>query len=245
MSSPYDLFAWFYDRYWARPLLEWQSPAIETLLLAELEPGARVLDLCCGGGHLAQQLVASGYQVVGIDASSEMLQFARRNAPGASFMQADAARFTIAEPVDAVVSTFDSVNHLIEAAQLQGAFHCVYAALKSKGVFVFDVNTSGAYGDQWDESYSEVHPDHVFLLRGGFDQATRIGTTQITMFRLESTWTRADVEMRQRPWDMPELLPMLERAGFADITEHDPVRDLGMAGHYAVGRRYVRARKAR
>ena len=36
-----------------------------------------MLDLCCGTGLLAGELVARGYRVVGVDASEAMLALAR------------------------------------------------------------------------------------------------------------------------------------------------------------------------
>ena len=31
MNTPYDAFAWFYDRYWAPPFQEWEMPALDNL----------------------------------------------------------------------------------------------------------------------------------------------------------------------------------------------------------------------
>jgi SAM-dependent methyltransferase len=241
MTSPYDAFAWFYDRYWAAPMQQWQRPALERLLFTDLAPGAAILDLCCGTGKLAQELLLRGYAVTGIDSSPEMLVHARENAPDALFLPADAARFTLDSPVDATVSVFDSLNHLMEAEQLQLAFHNIHEALKPGGILVFDVNTAAAYGEQWDESAWEVQPDHAFFLRGGFDSKAQIGATSITMFRLEGSWQRSDVEMRQRPWELSEIEPMLQTAGFQDIRSYRAIEDLGMPGHFGIGRLYFRA----
>src|SRR5690242_557622 len=90
-SSPYDLFAWFYDRYWAMPHHQWQAPALEHLLFSKVRSGARILDLCCGSGHLAQELLSRGYSAIGLDSSGEMLRLAREKAPNAEFVEADAA----------------------------------------------------------------------------------------------------------------------------------------------------------
>lgn len=243
MSSPYDSFAWFYDRYWAEPLHEWQAPALEKLLFPALAQGGRVLDLCCGTGNLAQRLASRGYAVTGVDFSGEMLRFAREKVPEGVFLQADAAEFTLEQPVDAAVCAFDSVNHLTQADRLQLAFRNVHAALKPDGCFIFDINTGSAYGERWNLSACEVHPDHVFFLRGGFDPQARIGHTAITMFRLMEEWQRADVEMRQRPWEVAEIEPMLRSAGFTGITSYHAGEDLGMTGHYGIGRVYFRACK--
>lgn len=241
MESPYDAFAWFYDRYWAAPFQEWQSPALEKLLFADLPPGARVLDVCCGTGQLARRLSRHGYVVNGLDSSAEMLRVARASVPEAGFVHEDAVRFAVDEPFDAVVCTFDSLNHLLEPENVARALRSVHEALKPGGRFVFDVNTGKAYGEHWEASACRVEADHAFFLRGGFDAATRIGTTLITMFRLHGGWQRSDVEVLQRPWEIPEIEELLAGAGFSEIRSYRAMEDLGMNGHYGQGRVYFAA----
>jgi SAM-dependent methyltransferase len=243
VSSPFDSFAWFYDRYWAAPFEAWQRPALERVLYPYVKPSGRILDLCCGTGTLAQQLVARGYQITGVDSSDGMLQIARKNVPGGIFQHADASNFALNEPVDAAVCVFDSLNHLLDGPQLQRAFESVYAALNSGGCFAFDMNTEAAYGERWDQTFCEVQPDHAFFLRGGFDRQERIGYTKVTMFRLMGSWERSDVEMRQRPWEVGEIEPMLRSAGFSDVRAYRAFEDLEMTGHYGIGRVYFRACK--
>jgi SAM-dependent methyltransferase len=170
-----------------------------------------------------------------------MLRVAREKVPEAEFHNADAAKFALAHPVDAAVCAFDSLNHLTEAAKVELTFRNVFAGLKPGGSFVFDVNTLDAYGERWTQSACAVEPGHAFFLRGAFDAGERIGTTRITMFRLVNSWCRSDVEVRQRPWEIPEIRPMLRRAGFRDVTNYRAQEDLGMAGHYGIGRVYFRA----
>jgi SAM-dependent methyltransferase len=241
VSSPYDSFAWFYHRYWAAPIQEFQTPALEKLLFPGLAPGARILDLCCGTGLLSKRLAARGYEVIGLDSSEEMLRFARENVPEGRFFQADASDFTMEEQVDAAVCMFDSLNHVIQPDSLALAFRNVRAALRPGGRFVFDVNTEAAYGPTWDQSACEVALDHAFFLRGGFDRQTRIGTTKITMFRLLDSWQRSDVEVRQRPWEIPEIERMLTSAGFTGISNNRAFEQLGMKGHFGEGRVYFAA----
>ena len=241
MTSPYDSFAWFYDRYWAEPFHRWNLLALDRLLFPNLRPGCTIVDLCCGTGQLANSLIEHGYRVTGIDGSAEMLRYAKRNAPGASFLQSDAAEFICAAPVDAVVSCFDSFNHILDPARIQKLFGKARAALNPDGLFVFDVNTSEAYGEAWNRSACEVHPDDAFFLRGEFDTGTRRAVTCITMFRLTDSWQRSDIEVWQRPWDIPEIRHMLESAGFTRIEHFRTLQDFGIAGHYGTGRVYFRA----
>ncbi|MFP4551770.1 MAG: class I SAM-dependent methyltransferase, partial [Spirochaetales bacterium] len=72
-----------------------------------------LLDVACGTGQLASEFLANGYRVVGIDLSPHMVEIATRNnakaveSGQATFRVADAASFSIDEPVSYAVSTFD------------------------------------------------------------------------------------------------------------------------------------------
>ena len=43
-----------------------------------LQPQNKILDLCCGAGRYAIALAQKGYKVVGIDLSSNLIQFAQK-----------------------------------------------------------------------------------------------------------------------------------------------------------------------
>lgn len=75
-----------------------------------VEPAARVLDLGCGTGLVARELVKR-FDVVGVDFSAACLQLARRNAPEARYVQADITRLGIRPAtVDAVVAFYSLIH---------------------------------------------------------------------------------------------------------------------------------------
>lgn len=243
----YDALAWFYDRYWGRDFPRRALIALDHIALRELPPRARVLDLCCGTGHLAEILASRGLRVTGVDGSGEMLRFARERAPQARFIAADARSFEIADgekEFDLALSTFDSMNHIVEPRELAQTFRRVHRALREGGSFVFDVNTEEAYRREWGKSSAIVEADNVCIVRGGYDAQERLGHTQITMFRLlpDGQWRRGDVSIAQRCHDAAEIVSHLQDAGFARV---DAIRaeDAGMAGDLGVGRVFFRAFK--
>ncbi len=242
-SSPYDPFAWFYQRYWADGFSAWQMPALQTLLLQELPKGARVLDLCCGTGTLGAKLASLGFRVTGIDASGEMLRYARAASPEETWLHAKADQFEVPQPVAGAVCSFDSLNHLLEPEAVQSAMRHVGEALQPGGIFVFDINTDAAYGEQWDQTATVVEPDHAFFLRGAYDRVARRGRTEITMFRLLEQWERYDVTVPQRPWTPEEITSMLQQTGFREIRHFRAAEDLGLAGNFGLGRVYFHACK--
>jgi trans-aconitate 2-methyltransferase len=70
-------------------------------LIDLLQPraGERILDLGCGSGQLTAKIAEGGADVIGIDRSEEMMAEARRNFPSLKFDVADAANFTLDQPV--------------------------------------------------------------------------------------------------------------------------------------------------
>jgi SAM-dependent methyltransferase len=79
--------------------------------IGRLPGGARVLDLGCGPGIVAAELVRRS-RVVGVDLSIEQLRLARRRVPNASFVQADMTRLEIRDGSLDAVAAFWSIIHV-------------------------------------------------------------------------------------------------------------------------------------
>jgi SAM-dependent methyltransferase len=90
-TPEYDLAAGY--RLWSRTydaplrLFPVEEPAVRGLL-ADLRPG-RVLDAACGTGRHSVWLAARGHDVIGVDASPDMLAKAKAKLPDARFEQGD------------------------------------------------------------------------------------------------------------------------------------------------------------
>jgi SAM-dependent methyltransferase len=61
----------------------WEWERRRALLLAEAQPGERVLDLGCGAGRFGAALQDHGADPVGVEIAEAALERARRNVPGA------------------------------------------------------------------------------------------------------------------------------------------------------------------
>lgn len=67
-------------------------------------PAGDALDAACGTGRLTRRLLDRGHRVIGVDASAEMLDAARRRLDGAEFRTGDLRKLPVgAESVDLVV----------------------------------------------------------------------------------------------------------------------------------------------
>ena len=231
--SDYDSFAWIYNKHWGSMFLGKLIPAIEKLLLPHIPPDARILDLCCGTGQLANTLTERGYGITGVDGSDEMIRFARENAPGAEFIVEDARYFRLPGVYHAVVSAFDSLNHVMSLSDLAEVFRNTYNALVDGGVFMFDMNMEEAYRSEWKGSFGIVEDDHVCVVQSSYSTDEGIGKTmlpqwRITMLRLlDGEWQRSDLTLLQRCYSEQEILSALSDTGFVDIHPYDAERGLG------------------
>lgn len=104
----WDKAAAFYERYWQEQLVPAQRRLLE---LAELTPGARVLDVACGTGLVtfsAAEAVGSEGSVMASDLSDVMVAEVAEKARRASFGQVTAARMD-AEALQLPDGSFDVV----------------------------------------------------------------------------------------------------------------------------------------
>ncbi len=244
VPSQYDDFAWFYDTYWGTGPTSFSTrvlPVLERLILPHVRQGGHILDLCCGTGQLAQDLTAQGYTVTGVDGSAEMLKFARVRAPGVEFIHADARAFTLPSQFDAAVSLYDSLNHLMQAADLGATFANVRAALKRGGPFLCDFNMLDGFEARWRGSFGLATDNHALVYRSSFDAVNRVGRAAVAMFRLQnSVWRRTDLILHQRCYAEEEIIGALRAAGFTELAAFDAERDLGMQDN--VGRSFFLGR---
>jgi len=116
-------------------------------ITARLAPGAKtILELGCGGGKHAVELVRMGFSVHGIDRSREMLADARERIKSLAGDQAgrltveegDVRTFKTDRRFDAVVSLFHVVSYQPTDDDLRATFATAAEHLDPGGLFLFD-----------------------------------------------------------------------------------------------------------
>jgi SAM-dependent methyltransferase len=230
----YDRFAPIYDIYF-RAFSRRVFPVIERLCLAGLAGGADVLDVCCGAGGLAALLVQRGFNVTGIDGSADMLRIARLNAPGAQFLLADVREFCLPLRFDVAISTFDSINHILDERGLEATFRNVFTTLRPDSRFVFDMNMDEGYLLRWQGIMHGIHDGREFEIQAVYSPETRLARNIVK-------WSEGAIEepsemvFTERGYTEEEVRSALSRAGFSEIKVYDGHRHLGMAGE--IGRAF-------
>ena len=140
-ADPYARLAGVYDEIVVDPCHGLWAAFLDELWAADATGVHTVLDVCCGTGLLASELIALGYRVAGVDASAAMLARARRLlGPDAVLVRGTLPNLTIDAIFDAAVSTFDGLNYLT-LTELRSTLVALADRIRPDGWLVFDVHT--------------------------------------------------------------------------------------------------------
>lgn len=141
----YGGFSAFYDTLMGHAAYEERGEYLLSLFSRFGAVPDSLLDLACGTGRMTRFLAAKGIDMVGIDASPEMLCRARdesivQNADILWICQ-DLRELDLYGTAGGAVSTYDSFNHLTSLDDITQFFHRLHFFIEPGGLFVFDANT--------------------------------------------------------------------------------------------------------
>ena len=118
------------------------APGILNVLVRSGITEGRIVDLGCGSGIWAKELVNSGYDVVGVDISPAMIEIARRRVPEATFQVKSFLQLRL-PACRAVTALGEVFNYLFDKNNsldsLRRLFRKVFEAIAPQGIFIFDV----------------------------------------------------------------------------------------------------------
>ncbi len=219
----YDALAPAYDALTeAYPYALWLGRLVE---LAEAHglAGRRALDLACGTGSSFLPLLDRGFSVTAADVSPAMCEQARRKADGAArVVEADLRALPALGEFDLVTCIDDSINYLLDPAEVALAFAGVRAQLAPDGLFVFDVNTLRTHRETFSSAWTVDTGEHVIVWNGtGADDLTSGGVTEATVDTFsacDGLWRRSTARHLQRNHPLPELLDALADADLEAVA---------------------------
>lgn len=188
-----------------------------------------VLDLACGTGSMTRALAQKGYDMIGLDLSIDMLSVAlERSAGKILYLHQDMKQFELYGTVGAVVCCLDSLNYLLEEADLISCFSCVHNYLDPDGLFVFDVNTPHkfrtVYGDNAYLYEDELDGTPIYCgWQNDFDEDSGICTFALSLFcqTRNGTYERADEVQYERCYTPERIAALLESCGFSLMGIYD------------------------
>jgi demethylmenaquinone methyltransferase/2-methoxy-6-polyprenyl-1,4-benzoquinol methylase len=178
------------DRGWRRA----------TLASLAIRPGHVIVDLGCGTGDLSDGARAAGARAVGVDLSAGMLVQAAKRGSAGTLVRADAGKLPLADSsCDGAVSgfalrNFESVETVIR--------ECARVVRGGGRVSLLEIDKpkAGAFAALFTFYFQRVVPLLGGLISTGYAYRYLAGST-----------------VYLPPW--PELLTMLERAGFSSVRK--------------------------
>ena len=181
-----------------------------------------VLDLASGTGRMTRELSRRGYDMIGVDGSTDMLSEAlERGSDGILYLLQDMRSFELYGTVGATVCCLDSVNYLLNENDVRLCFKCVHNYLDPDGVFIFDVNSpykfENIYGN---EAYILEDEDENGAIYCGwqneYDRESGICDFYLTLFEEDEdgAYLRSDEHQQERCYSMDTLQKLLLDSGF-------------------------------
>ena len=225
----YSDFARVYDIFMDNVEYEkWAEYLIGSLKEYGIEDGI-VLELGCGTGVMTELLAESGYDMIGVDNSEEMLGEAmeKRAESGHEilYLEQDMREFELYGTVKAIVSICDSMNYITEDEDLLEVFKLVNNYLDPEGVFIFDLNTVYKYekilGEQ---TIAENREDASFIWDNYYDEEEQINEYDLALFIPEGKdglYRKYEEVHYQRAYELELVKELLEKAGMEFVTAYD------------------------
>lgn len=143
--SGYGNFALFYDRLTENISYREMAELYDKLIKRLGGKKGILLDLACGTGSLSEEMAKLGYDVIGTDASEDMLSAAMdkkmQSGLNIQYLCQDMRELDMFGTIDVTVCALDSLNHLASLEDIGRVFSKVFLFCEPEGLFIFDMNT--------------------------------------------------------------------------------------------------------
>ena len=197
------------------PYDAWNKYIIKTLKKYGIRDGI-VCELGCGTGEMTRRLSKAGFDMIGIDISSDMLEMAASYGDtDILYLNQDMREFELYGTVRAVVSVCDSMNYLTEDGDLLQVLKLVNNYLDPGGIFICDLKTPHFYRDILrDETFAEDLGSVYYIWDNHYDRESRINEYDMTFFFKNETGYRKSSEVHiQRAYTLREIRQAVNASG--------------------------------
>ncbi len=189
------------------------------LALAPLEPGATVLDMCCGPGRHSLELARRGYRVTAVDRTREFLDTARVKAQqkglGVELVECDARELTRPDAFDLAINLYTSFGYFDDQEDDRRTARNILEALKSGGRLVMEMMGKEVLARLFTPRDWEEIDDVILLQERTLSDAWRWIENRWVLLRGEE---RHEFRFGHRLYSAQELCGLLAEVGFAATT---------------------------
>jgi ubiquinone/menaquinone biosynthesis C-methylase UbiE len=201
---------------------------LDQLISKYKAPGKELIDLGCGTGSISLKLAQKGYNVLGIDYSEEMLSQAdqkfRENNIVIPLYHQDIRQFVMDRNVDIVISTFDTLNYILDEKDIERTFKNVFEVLKKDALFIFDINTPYKLKEILGDNIFTYNTEEIsYIWENDFDDKENICQMCLTFFILDQEtglYERFEEFHEQKSYEIDYLIDILHKTGFKVLNVH-------------------------
>jgi SAM-dependent methyltransferase len=187
-----------------------------------------ILDLACGTGNLTIEMLKRGYDMIGIDISTDMLNCAfekssRLGLPVLWVCQ-DMRSFELYGTVDAIICGVDGLNYIIDIEDMKKVFSLVNNYLNPGGIFIFDMSTPFKLEKTLGNNlFYELRDDVTYLWRNKYRKKDKTCTLDLTIFinEHEDIYRRIEETQIQKAWSMEEVQSALKESCLEPLDVYD------------------------
>ena len=186
-----------------------------------------ILEMAIGTGNLTKELLKLGYFVDGFDISQDMLAIAAnkiKNNKGSRLFNMDMRSFNMDKSYDAIVAACDSINYILEMAELEKTFKNVFDHLNPGGIFVFDVNSDFKLRKVLGNNiFLEDREEVFYTWENQLDEETGIVEFILTFFVTEDgvNYKRFDELHRERAYNANDIKSLLAKTENTNIDAYE------------------------
>jgi len=216
---PYSALASIYDEVMEHvDYVQWASYVHE--IIQRFEIRARwILDISCGTGSCCINLAEQGYQVTCSDSSFAMVRRAKEkfvhNSLNAELYCADMRYSPLRSNPDVVISLYDSMNYLLHEKDWHACLRDIYKALKSGGLFIFDVSTlQNSVQDFSNFRQKGNAAAGAFIRKSSFEPAARMQKNYFEIILKDDPGVANCETHRQIIRPLDEILSFVEKSHF-------------------------------
>ena len=186
--------------------------------LLNIEPGNRVLDLCCGIGRHSLELARRGFKVTGVDRTLYYLSVASSQAKkeklDIEFVNEDMRNFRRPNAFDIVISMFTSFGYFENQDDDKKVVLNVYKSLKKGGRFLIDVNGKERLAAIFRERDWHREGDAIILEER---KVTQDWSWMDNRWILIKDGKMYENSLSHRIYSATELKALLKDCGFSDV----------------------------
>ncbi len=236
--SGYGDFAYYYDVLTENVDYESRCDYIYNLLADNGVGKGILLDLACGTGTLSLMLEEKGFDVIGVDASEDMLTQAQEKkmecGSEAIFLCQKMEELDLFGTINAAVCTLDSINHVTDESKVREIIRRVSLFMEDKGIFIFDVNTPYKHREVLGNNTFVYDMDEVYCVWQNETDENMLTTVSLDIFERdeeEDTYYKYSEQFQERGYELFFLEELLKENKFRligiyeEMTKSPPKAD--------------------